>query len=1420
MSVAVVRSPGAVCVPALSVPLANVSAVLPSRLHSGISAGTPPATCTLSHWAFLAARDFFNDAESCGAALANPLQDTGDASERNATRVPDNSLNRVANGASVHTEDATMASSLSSTDAAQTVTDAGAASTSGVVCDACTFLNVPGSTKCEVCESPLRGSAAHSSSVGYGNEPWLCICCGYLMPASSSVCYEKGASRSLGIYLSSLTETDLAQLKVASAGDLKDLKTPFRYSLSSVNVANTIVSRLTALNSDWDTSDPLPPLVSVEEVSGLSNNFNARNLQGIQANMTSSAGANANALLPSTSMLSQARPLTGYSSSIPSTSARASVFGSDHIGRVDFGPKWVCPQCTFENDGIFTMCSVCSHKRYVGLGKGGTPTNSDSSSAALRAPSMTHLGAPPVGLYASLARIVEEASAAADRAVARTRGIQHVNFDAPIPVTCIGGSWRTNLQQDGHLALGVKLGSAAAEPWDAPAAGLLRAAQPYDLEAGVLLRGRYGHGLPLQIPPSNATVQDPIVLAGRKAWGSTGDTAAAMLSHERGTMDLIALLTIPPEHRISPSSGSVAVGAWRFLGSSTVSSYTLGEAELPCLAAGEVTVRLDTLRCPIRCAVNSTQCVTGALDVRGTAITIQTHESPSGKPLRTSGRRLEDALLVNKGSGVAREGGQGAILYAGLVNMAAGLSNVCYQNSLIQSLFMTEELRERLLTLPLCPLLLPNESNAAANPAMIAAETAGAAVPSSAAAMSLGWESLMPFSAPSAQEQGFVFTHALDDELGLRIEDLCAPVSSLTASSNALVAAARVTNRLQWLFARLAYSLRGAHASHALQAVLPVHFSRGQQQDVTEWHHWLSERVDDAIRLVAHSSVKKRAGALVPNSLAGPFEATFGGTCATVRVCVGPRTTDGRVVPHSSGLVVPRAPAPAEDLCGEISVTMDSFTSLTAQFPGPRRAPITGIIVFVVRRELGQPLSIKLPAGYERVEGGDIAPGRVGDLVAFLAVTRETHGYEYNSVGGVSAGKALMPITGLMLLTQPTRLVGINRAAFTQTIPTNGKINPRVDAYDFPPSTTGATAVYALVSVTDLNFCAEPSNCVYLYAERASGKPPITDIRIIDSSSDVIPQQYELVSESAPSMLPLYMCREKWLMQLQLHAQSSSSYTFPWIVPKITNNVQGNFGYYSPPFELACKDVWSDSASRLMAAVESGIAPPLGVFNPAVALLWTADVAIGPRSRAFPITDVLFVPEVASDASLITDARLARPALEVTSAPASPAAPSAISSLTQAMAEGYEQAAVPTLTTLLGHHLLVRRGNGFPITQVKVFSHGEGQAPLDGWEVHTLRPPAVTPRGRHILRRLLTGLWTGAPSTSDHVMTSFTVTGVTPTTVIVVNGRFRGASSSSAPTILAGLAFRVKVRVSRGIQSCALRPLLSPLFLCTGSQRR
>jgi hypothetical protein len=280
---------------------------------------------------------------------------------------------------------------------------------------------------------------------------------------------------------------------------------------------------------------------------------------------------------------------------------------------------------------------------------------------------------------------------------------------------------------------------------------------------------------------------------------------------------------------------------------------------------------------------------------------------------------------------------------AGLVNLQSGLFNVCYQNSLLQCLFHSEELRQTLLSAPLLPLLPSVGRDAAARavpfssgwllPPLAYAWGGGSGGSQAGCGLDLLGCNVEDYPsslllAPAAPhelrggEAAVPSSATVDTDTGLSssatspVAPAHPPVSGcippLQAPQGSDLASLAVGNRLQWLIARLSYSQRPRHAAHPLQCVLPPVFTAGKQQDVGEFNHVLSETVDAAFALASASAAAPAgagagdaAGASAQCAGAGsgapcsvhatqspadssplrPLEAAFGGVTATVRTC-------------------------------------------------------------------------------------------------------------------------------------------------------------------------------------------------------------------------------------------------------------------------------------------------------------------------------------------------------------------------------------------------------------------------------------------------------------------------------------------------------------------------------------------------------
>jgi hypothetical protein len=567
------------------------------------------------------------------------------------------------------------------------------------------------------------------------------------------------------------------------------------------------------------------------------------------------------------------------------------------------------------------------------------------------------------------------------------------------------------------------------------------------------------------------------------------------------------------------------------------------------------------------------------------------------------------------------------------VNMSTGLVNVCYQNSLLQALFMTDQLRSALLRAPLSPL--PEARFAA-----LAGKGSAATTPC-AAAVAVRWRVhsittdswLLPARANllTAEPEDDVEARWIEAEPATPAPGCSATpegdsqqsFASATHAGQTDPAAQAVTNRLQWLMARLALSQRPAHATSALQAALPPEFTTGAQHDVSEFHHYLAHAVDTAMAgpdygraLAGAEAARGEAGPTTTASTAqagAPFTRLFGGSFASIRVC------RGKCQPAA-----PERAADEGDTCGAASVKLDSFTQLTLQLPS-RHGAITGICAVVAQRPAAGIPDVAVPEGYARVEGfggvpsggGDVNKDRAGSPLICLAVTRERMGRCYDP-GAPEQAVPLAPITDVRLIVQPRPMVVLGHLPVGQpaamsvlSLPATGAVNPAtLDSWP-PPSLDGWT-----VLPVDLNTPGAVSvvrgDRVHLALRRDPSGSPITDIRLVDASAnEPVPSGYarlpdNLNSGGGGATLHLCVRRDLPIRQVALGAGTPAA----------------------PPLAgaacVAVKHSLRNDAALALASGEPRWLPQSGLRSHAAPLATHLFYSDG--GEGLPITDLLAIP--------------------------------------------------------------------------------------------------------------------------------------------------------------------------------------------------
>ena len=266
---------------------------------------------------------------------------------------------------------------------------------------------------------------------------------------------------------------------------------------------------------------------------------------------------------------------------------------------------------------------------------------------------------------------------------------------------------------------------------------------------------------------------------------------------------------------------------------------------------------------------------------------------------------------------------------SGLVNMDQGLNNVCYQNSLIQALFMTSDFKRAAVALPLLPRTTDDAvvdggvslgswrdlvTDVCATPEE-AVERLAAAVKDAAAAAPGDDAEAAPALAdgevPHGGESESKGAEPVDEEW-MPIGDApgCMPGD--------------VGNRVQWLLASLALSQRPALASHALQGVLPPSFRTGRQQDIAEFRTFLMESLSQAYPGKTNAAL---------------MDDLFGCDLVTATRCYN---------------------------CNHRTLRSEQTTQVNVSFPTKFTA-ITDIRIVTVPRPMGKMPTVETPAGYTRI---------------------------------------------------------------------------------------------------------------------------------------------------------------------------------------------------------------------------------------------------------------------------------------------------------------------------------------------------------------------------------------------------------------------------------------------------------------------
>lgn len=491
--------------------------------------------------------------------------------------------------------------------------------------------------------------------------------------------------------------------------------------------------------------------------------------------------------------------------------------------------------------------------------------------------------------------------------------------------------------------------------------------------------------------------------------------------------------------------------------------------------AGQARLRTDARWEAFGSYITSTLAVPNAFvfDMDNTAGTYQGALFRARTTTDFVGERMWEGQLVKRGGAIvggpkltSRLVGATAAGFGGLDNMKYGLTNVCYQNALLQGLNATHELRTGLLAAPLLP-----------------AQPEFALVPDDTADRQyLAWDYMLRRSndvavpeivgqttdATGRYIEDYPLGDRPDEETLLSSEDETAAASAATAvdSEEAQLAALlgagdeegwspqRFGNRMQWLIARLVLSERSHHLTHALQGALPAKYRSGRQEDASEFRMFVLESLDVAFRSASVKSLRapgkgdsmedddEGAGlAPLPRRMRRLVEDVFGGETSTVLRC-------------------------AE--CSHVSAKSELMFQLDLNL-ARRFTPITDITAVIVPRVLGSMPVIKTPAGYQRLDT-DLNKNRRGLApYIFLCVQRGTT-------------SAAPPITDVVLITAE-----------------HGKA-------------VATPAGYDRLDV-DLNQGGEGTpHHVYLCFARETGGSPVTDIRVFDADKEPQPDGFHTLS--------------------------------------------------------------------------------------------------------------------------------------------------------------------------------------------------------------------------------------------------------------------------------------------------------------------
>jgi hypothetical protein len=217
----------------------------------------------------------------------------------------------------------------------------------------------------------------------------------------------------------------------------------------------------------------------------------------------------------------------------------------------------------------------------------------------------------------------------------------------------------------------------------------------------------------------------------------------------------------------------------------------------------------------------------------------------TGESLRATATGAPESLA----GGGSRKERTPATGYAGLINLACGLQNACYQNALLQSLAMTDALRVTALAAPLVPLLTPEGEGGDDGGGGEGRGEGDASAAAATAAEANDDEDAIAFARCALyglfQHDDVNAAGTIEDEPGaLVVRRVGSTSPTPSAEHRAHAQQAAIANRVQWLVARLALSARPFHGTFALKRVLDDVFRGNGQQDVVEFFTQLGDKAD------------------------------------------------------------------------------------------------------------------------------------------------------------------------------------------------------------------------------------------------------------------------------------------------------------------------------------------------------------------------------------------------------------------------------------------------------------------------------------------------------------------------------------------------------------------------------------------------